>query len=890
MEAIFFFIGLFIFITFFVPWVNVFRLGGLRDEVERLSYKVHTLEAQLRPGVFEEKKEVRALEPEKEVPEVKYDSFFEEPKSEDFKSVSRTVPQVKKASVKKDKISFEQNIATRLPVWIGGVALICAAFYLVKYSIEVGLLGPGVRLMLGGVFGVALVGAGQWLVRRPQIANGRRMSQALTGAGLVTLYVCIYAAVNLYGFIAPMPGFIGMAAVTAAAVLLSFAGGQPIAVFGLIGGLLTPALIGSEDPNALMLFGYLFLLFSGTFYVLLRNGWWGLSIVALLGVFCWSGFWYMTAFSDSDAPVLILFALAVCGVVLAATRRDVTQEREQDRHQANLPAHSLNVLAIAGGAVTVILLSFRIELSLFDWSVLGLFSAALLALSYFQPLIYRSILWLKLGAVLTVFTLWAGSAPLSSALAVMAGFSALYVVVPYILMRRVFDPRFWAALQVVTAVSFYLLSYLVLDLPESFAAPFGMFWGVLSLVLASLAIYQAHSMRMNYKADQGVQDHLVAIYALATTAFISLGLFIEVPRVYVPVAFAAQAAVTGWIYWRSGIDFLRNIMGVLTVLVLAMYYEQIWLFGSTFINAFFGEYPNQRFTSRLLLENPFVNLGASAAFLILTLMFRIGRDRTVDGLTHLMFASGVFLSLATYIYYVRGIFNPGAANVFALEPGFIERGFIEVSFAALGLGLVTVAERFDLHILQKWGVWLFNLSLLHIVYFEVLVHNPYYDRSQDVGALPVLNGVSMVYGAGLMLSLLALFRKEVAFGGRAMERAYAVSTFGFFFLLVSLNIRQYFQGGNLAGGVIGSVEFYSYSVAWLVCGLGLLGAGMLKDSKALRVGSLLFMLLTVVKVFVFDAGELEGLYRVFSFLGLGLSLIGLSYFYTRFLLKQGKSV
>ena len=42
------------------------------------------------------------------------------------------------------------------------------------------------------------------------------------------------------------------------------------------------------------------------------------------------------------------------------------------------------------------------------------------------------------------------------------------------------------------------------------------------------------------------------------------------------------------------------------------------------------------------------------------------------------------------------------------------------------------------------------------------------------------------------------------------------------------------------------------------------------------------MLFEVSKVFLLDAGNLTGLYRVFSFLGLGLSLLGISYFYGRF--------
>jgi uncharacterized membrane protein len=51
----------------------------------------------------------------------------------------------------------------------------------------------------------------------------------------------------------------------------------------------------------------------------------------------------------------------------------------------------------------------------------------------------------------------------------------------------------------------------------------------------------------------------------------------------------------------------------------------------------------------------------------------------------------------------------------------------------------------------------------------------------------------------------------------------------------------------------------------------------------MRYASLVVMLLTVGKVFLYDASQLTGLWRVVSFLGLGLSLLGLSWFYSRFI-------
>jgi len=60
---------------------------------------------------------------------------------------------------------FEERIGTRWVVWIGGLTLALGGFFMVRYSIEAGLLGPGVRTLLGGAFALALLAAIVFLVR-----------------------------------------------------------------------------------------------------------------------------------------------------------------------------------------------------------------------------------------------------------------------------------------------------------------------------------------------------------------------------------------------------------------------------------------------------------------------------------------------------------------------------------------------------------------------------------------------------------------------------------------------------------------------------------------------------------------------------------------------------
>jgi uncharacterized membrane protein len=47
------------------------------------------------------------------------------------------------------------------------------------------------------------------------------------------------------------------------------------------------------------------------------------------------------------------------------------------------------------------------------------------------------------------------------------------------------------------------------------------------------------------------------------------------------------------------------------------------------------------------------------------------------------------------------------------------------------------------------------------------------------------------------------------------------------------------------------------------------------------------VLLAALKVFLVDMGDLDGLYRVASFLGLGLSLVSIGLLYQRFVAATG---
>jgi hypothetical protein len=74
---------------------------------------------------------------------------------------------------------------------------------------------------------------------------------------------------------------------------------------------------------------------------------------------------------------------------------------------------------------------------------------------------------------------------------------------------------------------------------------------------------------------------------------------------------------------------------------------------------------------------------------------------------------------------------------------------------------------------------------------------------------------------------------------------------------------------------------------WALVGVGALLAGLRRDVAVVRTGALALLSVTVVKVFVYDLATQEASYRVASFLGLGVLLLGAAFAYQR--LRPGPS-
>jgi uncharacterized membrane protein len=188
--------------------------------------------------------------------------------------------------------------------------------------------------------------------------------------------------------------------------------------------------------------------------------------------------------------------------------------------------------------------------------------------------------------------------------------------------------------------------------------------------------------------------------------------------------------------------------------------------------------------------------------------------------------------------------------------------------------------RFSRTAIVRSSIVICMIAILRVFYFDIIILNPLWNEQIIVG-MTIFNSMLIPYFLPLIGSYF-FYKKLIA--TNAKDLAMIVGGFLLLtsFVWISLNVRHFFQGEYLNGRITTNAEIYSYSAIWLLFGIALLFGGIIKGNKILRYASLSIILIVIGKVFLFDASELEGLYRVFSFFGLGLALIGLSYFYTRF--------
>lgn len=165
--------------------------------------------------------------------------------------------------------SLEFAIASQWLLRIGLTVLLLGIGFFVKYSIDQDWISREARVLAAAAAGMAmLVGGSRILAGKYAI-----LGQGLMGAGITTLYFCVYAAQAYYGLIDEATAFFIMAAITALSGFIAVRfNTASMAVLAVLGGYAAP-LMFHASPDLAPVFTYMLVIATGVLGVTTLRDW-----------------------------------------------------------------------------------------------------------------------------------------------------------------------------------------------------------------------------------------------------------------------------------------------------------------------------------------------------------------------------------------------------------------------------------------------------------------------------------------------------------------------------------------------------------------------------------------------------------------------------------------
>ena len=406
---------------------------------------------------------------------------------------------------------WEQLVGVKLFSAIAGIALVFAAVFFLRYSMDQGWLQPPVRVVIGIIVAIALLAVCELKAARkyPITAN------AMDAAAIAILFSTFFAAHSLWNLISGGTAFALLGLVTLVAVLLSIRRDSLfIAVLGLLGGFATPILLSTGENRPIPLFAYLLLLNVGLAWVAYRNGWIILSTLTLAFTTLYQWGWVARYLDSAQVPLAIgiftIFPLIGYGVLMAARARPSTNEKTHG-DQVEWTMLLASMLPVAFALYLAMQSEFRENYVLiFAWLLLIDIGLLAVAIARSTGLLHAVA---ALGTLLAV-TLWLAVSYLPGAMLPMIGFVSLFVVV-YLAAPKIaerFDVELdGGAEHAILVAPLLLIAFPLLVMQEPRAASPAILFPAL-FALVALIVWRS------FKESTGRLYFIAAFFALVTEA------------------------------------------------------------------------------------------------------------------------------------------------------------------------------------------------------------------------------------------------------------------------------------------------------------------------------------------------------------------------------------
>jgi uncharacterized membrane protein len=776
-------------------------------------------------------------------------------------------------------ISFEERFGTRWVVWVGGVALALGGIFLVRYTIQQGLIGPGVRIALGALLALALVAAGEWARRKENLSGlpglpSAHIPSVLTAAGTTVAYATVYAAYALYGFLPPAVAFVLLGVVALLTLAAALLHGPALAGLGVVGAFVAPMLIASTNPDYWSLYVYIAVVTGAAFALARARLWLWLAVTAIAFSAAWTlpgmGYSSVEALGAHVFNALAGFALAavflVCGLLYGPPAKPGEVDRLSSFALAvYLLVAALLVLASRHDPVALIAFVFltaataavawRTEAATGAVPVAALLAAAVMA---------HWAVNVTIDALIAPGGLVAPTAPepvrydYGWHLALAAAWSALFGVAGFAAQGRsprALAPMLWSAAGVFVPLAMLVaLYYRITGLDRSL--PFA------GLALLLAAIFALATETLTQRERRPGLMAAEAMFATGALAALALALTLALEKGWLTIGLALMVPGAAWIAEKRPLPWLRWLAAIMVAIVVARIADEPRIVGTD------------------LGTTPIFNwllYGYGVPALSFWVAGWLLRRRADDLPARMVDAGAILFTVLLVVLQIRHYVTGG--DIYQPVNDIMEAAIDVNAGLALTIGLERVRGRTGSIVHNVGALLLAALTLLAIVFELAGVASLDFARTQVTGLF--FNSILLGYGMPAVLAIvLALIARTTRPLPYRVVAAITAVTLALFYL--TLEVRRLFHGPVL-GGPTSDAEQYCYSTVWLLFGIALLAVGFVLRSQPARFLALGVVALTIAKVFIIDTASIGGIYRALSVIGLGVVLLGIGWLYQRLL-------
>ena len=711
----------------------------------------------------------------------------------------------------------------------------------------------------------------------------------------MALFAAVLAARQLYGLIGSEAAFVYLIMVSAIAVVLGWFYGPFLAVVGILGSVAAPFLVGGESDSPALFFYYFALVAIAALAVDSVKRWAWVSAIALILTF--GAAWYIWALGAGDEHFLafgVITALAAIAVprhslwpnhtgttALVGWVPQLSKERRAGRIWAEFPTR-IAAGTFAGAVFVSMLVAFK--------------NAG------------QAEVWLAIAALTFLFlvaTVWFYKAPALDDLAPLAAFGFVAVLLvqalDYGVIYKAFQLGAERAPETAPPGSASLLA--ILALVGSGLAVWRSLWGgsraqawaagaallaplvlvVLEISWQPLPIYgearwAAHAMgtaaAMVFFAGlvarrDGDDKRRVAYFALAALTMISFALVVILSSAALTVALAVMVLAAAMIDRRLNLPLLGVFVQIGTIVI-----------GWRLVLS-----PGLSWATDAPIWELVLAYGGSVGLLSAAWLALAERRR-----------SRARLTVESGVWAILGVF--ASILLFRAMGGDVQSHWAVSLFSSVWLMLMLV-QLYRLKAGAAWFRWVrIGLALIYATMalvgfaFVFLFFNPLAPlavRHDPVVGPLIADSLFVAFGIPAAILIIGLWKLPHLMRWVRSGFVSAAALFGIAY--IGFEVRRFWQGRDLSAHGATQGELYSYTIAMLLASVALLFFAFSRRSLALRRIATLGIAATIAKVFLIDMAGLNGLMRVASFLGLGLSLAGLGWIYGRMAAQwdQGKS-